>query len=188
MKSKNIYDHTFWSFSIMHKDLANMKVYFNSKNADLKRRVGSQFTSSLVSVNNHEESHDIFNFLDYFPLVNARAHRVGGMDSASTSSNETKQWILNKNLRETYMKFMVHMASKKDWSAHDRMMFVNYLLMQERVTEAVDEFRKIRDPQDLNDARGDARMQYDYIKAYLDFYICGKTGSLEFKDARAIVG
>jgi len=67
-------------------------------------------------------------------------------------------------------------------------MFVNYLLMQERVTEAVAEFAKIRDPEDLNDQRGDARMQYDYIKAYLDFFICGKSGSLEFKDARAIVG
>jgi hypothetical protein len=150
LKSKNIYDHTFWSFSIAHQDLENMRVFFNSKSADLKRRVGSQFTSNLVEVNNHEESHDIFNFLDYFPLVNARAHRVGGMDSASNnSSSETKQWILNKQLRETYMRFMVHMASKRQWTAHDRLMFVNYLLMQERVTEAVAEFKKIRDPEDI---------------------------------------
>ena len=113
----------------------------------MKQKVGSQFKSSLVEVNNWEESHDIFNFLDYFPLVNARAHRVGGMDSsASNSSNETKQWILNKNLRETYMRFMYYLTTKKAWNAHDRLMFVNYLLMQERVTEAVTEFGKIRDP------------------------------------------
>ena len=128
-----------------------MNVFFNSKQANLKSRVGSQFKSKLVEVNNWEESHDIFNFLDYFPLVNARAHRVGGMDSAATnSSNETKQWILNKNLRETYMKFMVYLSTKNSWGAHDRLMFVNYLLMQERVTEAVAEFAKIRDPEDLN--------------------------------------
>jgi hypothetical protein len=42
------------------------------------------------------------------------------------------------------------MAIKKRWSAKDRLMFVNYLLMQERVTEAVDEFNKIKDG-DLND-------------------------------------
>lgn len=83
------------------------------------------------------------------------------------------------------MRFMVYMAAKKQWSAQDRLMFVNYLLMQERVTEAVSEFKKITD---ITDEYGDARIQYDYIKAYLDFYICGKTGSLEFKDARAIVG
>ena len=65
-------------------------------------------------------------------------------------------------------------------------MFVNYLLMQERVTEAVTEFKKIQD-KDFGDAYGDARIQYDYIKAYLDFYVCGKSGSLDFTDARAIV-
>ena len=83
-----------------------------------------------MQVNEHEESHDIFSFLDYFPLVNARAHRVGGMDSANNSSSaETKQWILNQNFRETYMRFMVFMASKKTWTPSDRLMFVNYLLM-----------------------------------------------------------
>jgi hypothetical protein len=165
-----------------------MRAFFNSKQADLKRRVGSQFKSVLVEVNDHEESHDIFNFLDYFPLVNARAHRVGGMKTASTnSSSETKAWILNKNLRETYMRFVIQLALKQKWSAHDRLMFVNYLLMQERVTEAVAEFNKIKDS-DLNDTHGQAQIQYDYIKAYLDFFICGKSGSLEFKDARSIVG
>jgi hypothetical protein len=156
LQSKNIYDHRFQSFSIFHKDEVNMRVFFNSSQANLKRRVGTQFKSSLVEVNEHEESHDLFNFLDYFPLVNARAHRVGGMDSASSnSSNETKQWILNKNLRETYMNFMIQMVIKRKWSAHDRLMFVNYLLMQERVTEAVEEFKKIRN-EDLNDSHGDA--------------------------------
>lgn len=56
-------------------------------------------------------------------------------------------------------------------------MFVNYLLMQERVNEAVSEFKKITD---LSDIYGDAQIQYDYIKAYLDFYECGKAGNLEF--------
>lgn len=168
----------------MHNDLKHMSEFFNSKQSDLKRRVGSQFQSSLVQVNNYEESHDIFNFLDYFPLVNARAHRVGGMDSASSSSTETKQWILNQNLRETYMKFMVFLASKKTLSPQDRLMFVNYLLMQERVTEAVTEFGKIEETEDVY---GEARIQYDYIKAYLDFYVCGKEGSLTFTHARQIV-
>lgn len=68
-----------------------MKVFFNSRQSNVKSKVGTQFKSSLVEVNEYEESHDLFNFLDYFPLVNARAHRVGGMDSSSTnSSNETK--------------------------------------------------------------------------------------------------
>ena len=51
------------------------------------------------------------------------------------------------------------------------MMLTNYLLMQERVKEAITEFKKI--DSSFSEAFGEARMQYDYIKAYLDFYICG---------------
>lgn len=41
LQSKNIYDHRFWSFSIFHKDEENMRIYFNSRDANLKRRVGT---------------------------------------------------------------------------------------------------------------------------------------------------
>ncbi len=87
LKDKNIFDKVFWSFSIFHNDQQNMKEFFSCEENNMKRRVGSQFETSLISVNNYEESHDIFNFLDYYPLVNARAHRVGGMDSNSNNSS-----------------------------------------------------------------------------------------------------
>jgi hypothetical protein len=62
----------------------------------LKKYIGPDFDSKLFSVNSYDETHDLFNFLDYFPLVNARTHRVGGMeDTATFSSKETKRWILN---------------------------------------------------------------------------------------------
>jgi hypothetical protein len=41
MRAKNWYDHTFWSFSIMHKDMKTMKEYFNSERAGLKKVVGA---------------------------------------------------------------------------------------------------------------------------------------------------
>jgi hypothetical protein len=51
--------------------------------------------------------------------------------------------------------------------------------MQERLTEAASEFTKIKD---ISSAMyGDARLQYDYFLAYLDFY---KGGS--FTQARAL--
>ena len=87
-------------------------------------------------------------------------------------------------MNETYKSFMVHLITKKYWTPHDRLMFVNYLLMQERVSEAVTEFKKI---DGLSDMFGEAQIQYDYIKAFLDFYICGQSGSRDFKEARAVV-
>ena len=68
-----------------------MSEYFSSSESGLKKITGPQFKSNLLKVEEEEETHDLFNFLDYYPLVNARVHRVGGMDSGSTrSSNETK--------------------------------------------------------------------------------------------------
>jgi hypothetical protein len=83
--------------------------------------VGPHFTCTLLEVNDYDDAHDIFNFLDYYPIVNARAHRVGGMDATSNSSHETRQWILNANLRETYMRFVCHLLAKSTWSSHDRL-------------------------------------------------------------------
>jgi hypothetical protein len=42
--------------------------------------VGADFKSKLITVNDRDEEDDMFNFLDYYPLMNPRAHRVGGMD------------------------------------------------------------------------------------------------------------
>ena len=64
-----------------------MKEFFSCKENNLKKLIGPQFSSSLVEINNYEESQDIFNFLDYYPLVNARAHRLGGMDTASSNNS-----------------------------------------------------------------------------------------------------
>ena len=80
MRAKQWFDPTLWSFSIMHKDLTAMIEYFNSKQSNLKKIVGADFKSKLITVNDRDEEDDMFNFLDYYPLMNPRAHRVGGMD------------------------------------------------------------------------------------------------------------
>ena len=82
-------DQVFWSFSIYHKDEVAMKEFFESQQANLKKRLGPQFNSKFMSVNDQEESHDIFNFLDYHPFVSARAHRVGGMDTGSATNSSS---------------------------------------------------------------------------------------------------
>ena len=84
LHKRGIFDYNFLSFSILHNDLEGMKEFFSSDQMDLKRRVGPQFKSTLLTVNNSEESQDIFNFRDFYPIVNARAHRVSGTDEASS--------------------------------------------------------------------------------------------------------
>ena len=161
-----------------------MKEFFES--SGLKSKVGAQFDTKYFSVSSDIDVYDIFTFLDYYPLVNARAHRVGGMEQASTSSStEAKRWILNDQLRDTYKKFILYLTTKKPLQAHDRLMLVNYLLMQERVVEAIEQFKKI--PEVFTQVHGAAKLQYDYIKAYLDFFISGQTGNTDFTEARVVL-
>lgn len=50
---------------------------------------------------------------------------------------------MNKNLRETYMRFVVFMISKRHWNSNDRLMLVTYLLMQDRIAEAATQLSRI---------------------------------------------
>mmetsp|Transcript_9905 Transcript_9905/g.9749 ORF Transcript_9905/g.9749 Transcript_9905/m.9749 type:complete len:210 (+) Transcript_9905:421-1050(+) len=176
LKSKNLFDYVIWSFSIFHKDFKTLKEFFSS-NDNLVKIVGPDFETSLIKVNGEDDADDRFNFLDYYPLVNSRAHRVGGMDILSQSSKETQQWILNVQQRETYKKFLVHLVYKKGFPASDKLKLVTYLIMQERIQEAFEQFQKIKMPEgDL----GNSQIQYDYLASYFDFYENGQKQSFVF--------
>jgi hypothetical protein len=67
------------------------------------------------------------------------------MDANQTNqqSKETRQWILNVQMRNTYMNFVQLLIKKPNASVADRLEFVTYLLMQERVQDAIAYFERI---------------------------------------------
>lgn len=89
-------------------------------------------------------------------------------------------WTLNRNFKNTYIKFlmcMVDEASSKRYqgtkgtlienSVH-KMMMVQYLQLQDRVGEAIKVFEKIKEEELPKD--GSLKIQYDYMRAYFDFF------------------
>jgi len=56
-------------------------------------------------------------------MINSRAHLVG----------KDRNTILNRSLRETYDKFLATTAQKKELSIEDKLIFVYYLQLQDRV-------------------------------------------------------
>lgn len=60
------------------------------------------------------------------------------------------------------------------------MIFVYYLQLQDRTQEAIDMFNKLEEPAE----NGTLRIQYDYLKAYFDFFIGTEDN---YKIARKIV-
>ena len=117
--------------------------------------------------------------LEYNPMINARAHKIG---------QSGRHQILNKTFRETYDKFLTGKAIKPVLSFEDKMVFVYYLQLQDRINEAIELFETFEAPQpDPDDTAGKMStllMQYDYLSAYFDFFTGADDG---YKRARRIV-
>ena len=100
-----------------------------------------------------------FRHLDYFPLVNSRAHKLGDTESVG---------ILNREFKATYDAFLTKMIEKHALTFEDSLAFVYYFLLQDRITEAIELFGTVNTKDIAPD--GPLRMQFDYMRAYLDFY------------------
>jgi len=99
-------------------------------NSTFVRRVGTFFSSSLITCTPQASD---FKHLDYFPLVNSRAHKVGDDITAG---------ILNVQFKETYNKFLLTIVEKHSLDNEDWLNLTYYLLLQDRVSEAMQTFQR----------------------------------------------
>ena len=136
-----------WAYGFAHRDEAAMQIYLSSRQ-DLCSRVGPVLDSSLLRVNPIERR--MHELLEYSPLVRARIHRLGDQDE-----------ILNPTFREQYEKFSRVLGFSSRIDDEQRLVLAYYLLIQNRITEAIDSFGLV-DP-----AKISMRLQYDYLAAYL---------------------
>lgn len=122
-------------------------------------------------------------------MINARAHSIG---------KNTNAGLLNVQFRATYYRFLYTLVEKDDLSTSDWLQFAYYLLLQDRIKEAIQIItgeskdsssasmtakiiQKI-DPKEMKEGSS-MKLQYDYMLAYLDFFTGLNTG---FKVARSI--
>lgn len=94
-----------------------------------------------------------YEHLEYKPLINNRAHTLGG-----------KNRILNPVVRGQYLQFLRMLSQQKDLDDLDHLATTYYFFLQDRVAEALAHLNKI------NPANLRTRMQYDYFQAYAAFY------------------
>ena len=168
LRQRKIYDDQVWKFGFYHNDPLAIKEWI-MRNDYLVSRVGTFFESSLIMC--HPDISG-YRHLDYFPMINARAHKVG--DNANSG-------ILNIQFRETYNRFLRVMSEKLKLDDVDLLNLTYYFLLQDRINDAIDAFEKIN-PKFFE--KGETpRMQYDYMRAYLDFFTGSDTG---FKIAKSI--
>ena len=149
LRSLHVYDDTLWSYGLHHDVPDVIGEYL--KHTFYADRCGMAIASPLLALD--PVARMAYQHLEYRPLVNARAHRLGG-----------ERTILNDRFQEQYEGFLRKLTYQPAVGDADRLTVACYLLLQDRVDEALAFFRRV-DPEALP-----TRLQYDYLQVYLDFY------------------
>lgn len=168
LRDRNIFDDLVWKYGFCHKDPQTVRESLMS-NRGVLSQAGTFFESDLIRCSPLNTN---FRHLDYFPMINARAHKLG---------DNSNPGILNRQFRATYDKLLATLVEKPQLDEADHLNLTYYLLLQDRINEAIEVFQKI-DPKSY-EKQGRLKMQYDYMRAYLDFFVGSETG---FKVAKSI--
>ena len=150
LKNRYAYNHTLWAYSILHNDAPTIREFLSHASSFISR-CGMNFDSELLTINPIDRRWYFHS--EFWPLVNARVHRVGA-----------KRKILNPEFHQQYHKLMNVLSNEKRLDDDDHLVVTYYMLLQDRIDEALMHFAKV------DSAKINSTMQYDYCDAYLDIY------------------
>jgi autotransporter-associated beta strand protein len=150
MQSSHLWNETIYSYAVVHNDAAALREWLRHKD-DFLAQCGPYLASKLLLLDPIERR--AYEHLEYSPLVNQRAHRLG---------NEWR--IANPAVRDQYLRLLDILAHKPALDAMDSMSVTYYLFLQDRVEEALARFKTI-EPKQLP-----TRIQHDYFRCYTAFY------------------
>jgi len=150
LERRHAYNHTLWSYGIKHTVVPAVSQYLQHADGFVQQ-CGAAIDSPLLRIDpvaRHSYQH-----LDYQPLVNARAHQLG-----------RQRQILNARLHQQYQQLLTILSCHRDLGQDELMAITYYLLLQDRVAEAMDFFSRV------NGADLETSLQYNYFAAYLNLY------------------
>jgi hypothetical protein len=146
----HLWDETIYSYALLHNDPAALREWILHKN-EFVAQCGPYLACTLVVLDPVERR--AYEHLEYSPLVNQRAHRLG---------NEAR--IANPAVLTQYRTLLDILAHKPALDAADHMSATYYLFLQDRVDEALGRFHQV-DPKGLP-----TQLQHDYFQCYAGFY------------------
>ncbi len=146
MNQHHVGDDAVFSYAFLHNDAAMLGQLLKDDDG-----YGPYFASQLLTIEPIELRS--YEHLEYSPLVNQRAHRLGS------------EWrIANPAVLQQYTQLLTALAHKPQLDAMDSMSVVYYLFLQDRVEEALTRFKAI------DATKLPSRLQHDYFQCYAAFY------------------
>ncbi|MCA9147917.1 MAG: hypothetical protein KDA92_01395 [Planctomycetales bacterium] len=147
LRGRHRFDVTLWSYALHHNVPKAVSEYLEFRE-DFVQQCGGPLHSELLTIDPVERKS--YEHLEYHPLVNARAHQVG-----------SERQILNNRFHEQYMRWLTQLTYTRELDSENQLAAVYYLLLQDRVADAIKHFEQV-DASQLS-----SRLQYDYCQAYL---------------------
>ncbi len=148
MRTHHLDDETIDTYALLHNDAATLREWLKVRFGEA---CGPYFTSKLLTLDPIERRS--YEQLEYSPLVNQRAHRVGG------------EWrIANPAVLEQYTQLLGILAHKPQLDAMDNLSVTYFLFLQDRVEEALARFKSV------DAAKLPTKIQHDYFQCYAAFY------------------
>jgi len=147
LQARHVYDRDLYAYGVHHHHDPSARELLLHEESFL-RAAGPLLDSPIVSI--EPLSRGWYFHKEYDPLLNARAHQLG-------SDRE----ILNNGLREQWAAFQNLTKYRPSLTPDDRLALVYYLLVQDRIGEALEHFARV--PRDATRSQ----LQHDYLGAYL---------------------
>jgi hypothetical protein len=160
LAQQHVYSDVIWSYAVVHNERGALSEWLRHREEFIKQS-GPFLQSALLTIDPIERRS--YEHLEYSPLVNQRAHRLG-----------SEAHIVNPAVREKYQSLLHILAHKPALDAMDQMSVVYFQFLQDRVGEALARFASVQ-----REALP-TRLQHDYFRCYAAFY------QEKIADARAV--
>jgi hypothetical protein len=147
LRTRHVYHPTTWSYSLKHNIPAGVTDYLMHADGFLAQ-CGAYIDCALIKHDPVERR--IYQHLEYSPLINARAHKLGA-----------RRTILNDKLRGQFNALMKVLSYRPALDEEDHLAATYYLALQDRIEEAIARFAKV------DAAKVAEKLQYDYMQAWL---------------------
>lgn len=151
LRSRHVYQHTLWSYSMQHNSLNELREFLRHHDQLIQLCGNGPLVSTPLTIDPVSRHH--YQHLEYKPLVNARTHSLGKV-----------RQIVNNRFHQQYHQFMTMLSYKRTFDDADWLTITYYLLLQDRIEEALETFSKV------NNDKLETKMQYDYCAAYLALF------------------
>jgi hypothetical protein len=146
LENRRVYCEALWGYALLHRDATRLRAWARALGP---RLLEAGPVLDMASVELDAEALGGYEHLELSPLVNARAHALGG-----------KLRILDSGLDAQYRRFLDLVAHRRAPTSEDLLAAAAYLLAQDRIDAAVAALGRVTVD------RVAEKLQHDYLAAY----------------------